>query len=193
MKKGLIIVLAIVGVLLLYLMPKYNKLVNIDEDVNKAWSGVQTQYQRRADVFLSQLEVVKAAAKNEKDILIGVAKARAGIQEAKEGMKNAQTPTQLNNYLQQAKSAGLALNVQIERYPDIKSNEGFLKFQDEIAGTENRIQTARDDFNSVVTDYNKKVRSFPTLIFARIFGFDKKDQFEADNNAQDRPELDFNS
>lgn len=193
MKKGLLIVVAIVAVLFFYLKPKYNKLVDVDEDVNKAWSSVQTQYQRRADVFLSQVDVVKAAAKNEKEILIGVAKARAGIQEAKEGMQNAQTPGQLNQFMDQVKTAGLALNVQIERYPDIKSNANFLKFQDEITGTENRIQTARDDFNTVVTDYNKHVRSFPTNIFANIFGFDKKEQFEADQNAQDRPDLDFDS
>lgn len=192
MKKG-IIVLVLLGGLLLWGMNIYNGLVGIDEDVKKGWSEVQTQYQRRADVFLSQLEVVKAAAKNEKDILIGVAKARAGIQEAKEGMANAQSPSQLNNYLQQAKSAGLALNVQIERYPDIKSNEGFLKFQDEIAGTENRIQTARSDYNSIVTEYNKRVRNFPRNIFAGILGFDVKEQFEADSDAQDRPELDFSS
>lgn len=192
MKKG-IIVLVLLGGLLLWGMSVYNGLVGIDEDVKKGWSEVQTQYQRRADVFLSQLEVVKAAAKNEKDILIGVAKARAGIQEAKEGMANAQSPSQLNNYLQQAKSAGLALNVQIERYPDIKSNEGFLKFQDEIAGTENRIQTARSDYNAIVTAYNKKVRVFPRNIFAGILGFDVKEQFEADSDAQDRPELDFSS
>lgn len=192
MKKG-IIVLVLLGGLLLWGMNVYNGLVGIDEDVKKGWSEVQTQYQRRADVFLSQLEVVKAAAKNEKDILIGVAKARAGIQEAKEGMANAQSPSQLNNYLQQAKSAGLALNVQIERYPDIKSNEGFLKFQDEIAGTENRIQTARSDYNAIVTAYNKKVRVFPRNIFAGILGFDVKEQFEADSDAQDRPELDFSS
>lgn len=192
MKKGLIIA-GIAAVLAFWVVGLYNGLVKIDEDVNKAWSEVQTQYQRRADVFLSQLEVVKAAAKNEKDILIGVAKARAGIQEAKEGMQNAQTPTQMNNYLQQAKSAGLALNVQIERYPDIKSNEGFLKFQDEIAGTENRISTVRSDFNSIVTKYNKKVRTLPTAVFAGMLGFDKKEQFTADNNAQDRPELDFDS
>lgn len=192
MKKG-IIVLVLLGGLLLWGKNIYNGLVGIDEDVKKGWSEVQTQYQRRADVFLSQLEVVKAAAKNEKDILIGVAKARAGIQEAKEGMANAQSPSQLNNYLQQAKSAGLALNVQIERYPDIKSNEGFLKFQDEIAGTENRIQTARSDYNTIVTAYNKKVRVFPRNIFAGILGFDVKEQFEADSDAQDRPELDFSS
>lgn len=189
--KKLGIIIAILAVLVIWGVGKYNGLVKIDEDVKKSWSEVQTQYQRRADVFLSQLDVVKAAAKNEKDILIGVAKARAGIQEAKEGMQNAQNPTQLNNYLQQAKSAGLALNVQIERYPEIKSNEGFLKFQDEISGTENRISTSRSDFNTVVTGYNKKVRTFPTVLVAGLLGFDEKEQFKADNNAQDRPDLDF--
>jgi len=194
MKKILVPLLIIVGILLLvgsWLGGKYNKLVTADEDVKKAWSGVQTQYQRRADVISSQVDVVRGAASNEKEILLGVTKARAGITEAKEGMGQANSPAELDKYLAQAQSAALNLKIQIEAYPQIRSTEAFLKLQDEVSGTENRISVVRDDYNAVVTDFNKKVRTFPGNIFANIFGFEQKEQFESQAGSDKRPDISF--
>jgi len=189
--KKIGILIAIVAILAIWAISAYNGLIGIDEDVKKAWSEVQTQYQRRADVFISQMEVVKGAAKNEQEIFIGVAKARAGIVEAKEGMSKAETPAQLDQYLNQAKQAALALNVQVERYPEVKSTEAFIKFQDEVSGTENRISTSRSDYNTVVTTYNKKVRSFPAMLYAGALGFDQKQQFESEEGTDKRPDIKF--
>ena len=194
MKKILVPLLIIVGILLLvgsWLGGKYNKLVTADEDVKKAWSGVQTQYQRRADVISSQVDVVRGAASNEKEILLGVTKARAGITEAKEGMGQANSPAELDKYLAQAQSAALNLKIQIEAYPQIRSTEAFLKLQDEVSGTENRISVVRDDYNAVVTDFNKKVRTFPGNIFANIVGFEQKEQFESQAGSDKRPDISF--
>jgi len=182
------IVIAIVAILVIWGVSKYNGLVKIDEDVKKGWSFVQTQYQRRADLYKSQVDVVKGAAKNEKDILIGVTRARAGIDDAKKGIDNAKTPAELDKYMAQAEQAALNLNIQIEAYPTITSTAAFIKFQDEISGTENRISTARDDYNVVVTKYNKQVRTIPTNLFASLFGFDVKEQFEAKEGSEDVPD-----
>jgi LemA protein len=182
------IVIAIVTILVIWGVSKYNGLVKIDEDVKKGWSFVQTQYQRRADLYKSQVDVVKGAAKNEKDILIGVTRARAGIDDAKKGIDNAKTPAELDKYMAQAEQAALNLNIQIEAYPTITSTAAFIKFQDEISGTENRISTARDDYNVVVTKYNKQVRTIPTNLFASLFGFDVKEQFEAKEGSEDVPD-----
>ena len=186
--KKIGIILAIVAVLVIWGVSKYNGLVKVDEDVKKGWSFVQTQYQRRADLYKSQVDVVKGAAKNEKDILIGVTRARAGIDDAKKGIDNAKTPAELDKYMAQAEQAALNLNIQIEAYPTITSTAAFIKFQDEISGTENRISTARDDYNNIVTVYNKQVRTVPTNLFANIFGFDVKEQFEAKEGTDDVPE-----
>lgn len=190
MKKTVIIIAAIV-VLVLIVVGSYNKLITIDENVNKAWSEVQTQYQRRADVFISQLEVVKGAASNEKEILIGITKARSGITDAKDNMANAETPAELDKYMAQAQQSALSIKVQVEAYPQIRSTDAFLKFQDEVSGTENRIATARSDYNTAVTTYNKKVRSIPTMLYANMLGFGVKEQFEADAGTDKRPEIKF--
>lgn len=182
------ILIAIVAVLAIWGISKYNGLVKIDEDVKKGWSAVQTQYQRRADLYKSQVDVVKGAAQNEKDILIGVTRARAGIDDAKKGIDNAKTPAELDKYMAQAEQAALNLNIQIEAYPTITSNAAYIKFQDEISGTENRISTARDDYNAIVTKYNKQVRTVPTNLFASIFGFDVKEQFEAKEGTDEVPD-----
>ena len=135
--------------------------------------------------------MVKGAANNEKEILLGITKARSGIVDAQENMKNATTPAQLDQYLQQAQQAALSIKVQIEAYPTIGSTQAFLKFQDEISGTENRIATVRDDYNVVVTTFNKSVRTFPNNLFAGMFGFGIKEQFKSEVGADKRPDISF--
>lgn len=191
MKRGTIILLSIIGVLLLWVISGYNGLVSKDEGVKKAWGDVQAQYQRRADVFKNTLETVKGAAANEKDILTSITNARSGIDAAKADMSKATTPAELDAALQKAQNAAMSIRVTVEAYPQIRSTDAFLKFQDEISGTENRIATARTDYNAVVAAYNIAVRKFPTVIIAKILGFNGKDEFKAKESAQDAPEVKF--
>ena len=191
MKKGFLIFLGILVVIAVMLWSSYNGLVAKDEEVNKWWAKVQTQYQRRADVFKNAVETVKGAASNEKEILLGVTKARAGIDDAKEKMKTAQTPAELNGYMKQAEQAAFNLRFQMEAYPNIKSTEAFTNFQKEISGTENRIAVARNDYNDAVQVFNTSVRRFPTNIMASIFGMKKRDSFEADKGTENAPDVKF--
>ncbi|HMN32825.1 MAG TPA: LemA family protein [Chitinophagaceae bacterium] len=189
--KNIIIIAAVILVSGILLIRPYNKLVTKDEGVKNAWAKVQTQYQRRADLFLNQMEVVKGAAKNEKEILEGVTKARAGITEAQEKMKTASTPQELDNYMNDARQAAMNFKIQVEAYPTVRSTEAFLNFQAEIAGTENRVSVVRNDYNDVVQDFNTTVRKFPTNIFASIFGMSVKPLFEAESSSQKAPKISF--
>jgi len=191
MKRIWIIVLVIVAVLVFGGCGSYNSLVDLDTEVDKEWGNVQTQYQRRADVLLNLMETVKGAAANEKDILTAVTNARAGITEAKEAMTSAKTPEELNVLLQKVQANASSIRVTFEAYPTIRSTEAFLKFQDEIAGTENRISVVRERYNTVVGNYNKAVRKFPTVIFARLLGFAPKAFFEADKGSENAPKIKF--
>jgi len=191
MKRTWIIVLVILGIIFLGGCSSYNGLVDKQVEVEKEWGNVQTQYQRRADVLINLMETVKGAAANEKDILTAVTNARAGITEAKEAMKEAKSPAELNLLLQKVQASASSIKLTFEAYPTIRSTEAFLKFQDEIAGTENRISTVRERYNGVVGEYNKSTRKFPTVIFAKLFGFDAKEFFEADKGAEDAPKIKF--
>ncbi len=190
MKKGTIILL-VLGALVIWVFSSYNGLVKNDEAVKKAWGDVQTQYQRRADVFKNVLETVKGAAQNEKDILTAVTNARAGIDAAQKEIKDAQTPEQIEAAMQKAQNAALSIKVTVEAYPQIRSTEAFLKFQDEIVGSENMVSTARSDYNAAVQTYNVAVRRFPGIIAAKILNFDVKELFKAKEGAQDAPDVKF--
>lgn len=191
MKKGLLIFLGIVALLVLWGVSQYNGLIGKDEEIKKWWSKVQTQYQRRADVYKNAVETVKGAAANEKEILLGVTKARAGIDESQQKMASAQTPAELDAALRQAQQAAMSLKVQIEAYPTIRSTDAFTKFQDEVSGTENRISVARNDYNEAVQVYNTKIRRFPTSIFANMMGLKTRESFEADKGAEKAPDVKF--
>lgn len=191
MKRTWIIVLVVLGIIFLGGCSSYNSLVDKQVEVDKEWGNVQTQYQRRADVLINLMETVKGAAANEKDILTAVTNARAGITEAKEAMSAAKTPAELNLLLQKVQANASSIRLTFEAYPNIRSTEAFLKFQDEIAGTENRISTVRERYNGVVGNYNKAVRKFPTVIFAKLLGFSSREFFEADKGTEVAPKIDF--
>lgn len=191
MNKGLLIFLGIAGALLLWVWSSYNGLVTKDEEVKKWFAKIQTQYQRRADVFKNAVETVKGAAQNEKDILLGVTKARAGIDEAKAGMEKATTPADLEKYYKQAEQAAMNFKIQIEAYPNIRSTEAFIKFQDEITGTENQVAVARNDYNTAVQDFNTHVRKFPMNLLSGIFGMSAKPSFEAEKGTEKAPDVKF--
>jgi LemA protein len=189
--KGLLIGLGVVALLVIWVISTQRGLVSLEEGIKNKWGDVQNQYQRRADVFMNVVESVKGAAANEKEILTAVTNARAGIDAAKSKMGTATNPAELEQQLQMAKTAAMNFKITVEAYPTIRSTEAFLKLQDEIAGTENRVSKTREDYNATVKPYNTKIRSFPGSLIASMLGFKEKGYFEADPNAQKAQKIDL--
>ncbi|MCB0611348.1 MAG: LemA family protein [Lewinellaceae bacterium] len=170
-----------------------NSVVGLDEQVSKAWSDVQSEYQRRADLIPNLVSTVKGAAGFEQETLTAVTEARAKATSINIDPSNI-TPEQMKAF--QEAQAGLSsslgrLLVVSENYPELKANANFRDLQVQLEGTENRIKVARNDFNEVVTTYNTKIRKFPGSLFASILGFDRKTQFEAQEGAQNAPKVEF--
>jgi LemA protein len=187
MKKGLIPILIVVGlivVLALMLIPSYNGFVNGEENVDQAYAQVENQLQRRLDLIPNLVETVKGFAKQEKDVIDSVTEARARLA----GAGSPQDQAEANDELSGALSR---LLVVVENYPELKSDANFRQLMDELAGTENRLSVARQDYNNEVADFNRKVKRFPGALLAGIFGFDEKEYFKADAAAQDAPKIDF--
>jgi len=188
MNKTLIIVLVaillIVGIPALMIVGSYNNLVSLDEEVNGAWAQVENQLKRRTDLIPNLVETVKGFAQQEEDILVGVTEARSRVVAADSPEESANANAQLTSALQ-------GLNVVVERYPELKSNENFIRLQDELAGTENRIAVARKDSNDAAQTLNSKIRKFPTNIAAGIFGIDRREYFEVSEEDQEVPDVNF--
>lgn len=179
-----IIPLAVVVVLFLIGFGSYNGLVSADENANKAWGNVQSVYQRRADLIPNLVETVKGARDFEQSTIIAVTEARSRWQ-------GARTPTEQVAAANQLEGALARLLVVVENYPDLKSNQNFLALQDELAGTENRISVERQRYNEAVTSYNKKTRTFPSVIVARLLGFERREVFQAAAGAEQAPAVTF--
>ncbi len=200
MKKSNYILFGFIAVILIfsgYGCNSYNSLVDLDTDVEKSWSNVEAQYQRRADLIEKLAKVVVKAAKTEENILKEVTEARASATGVKIDPSNL-TQEQLAAFDQQQAQLNSKLNsslsklmVVVEKYPDLKSIPQFAQLNDEISGTENRINTARSDFNEAVAKYNKKVRRFPSNIIAGMFGFEKRDGFKSKSGSENAPELEI--
>ena len=185
MKKGLLIALGIVVIIGLWAGSVYNKLVNRSEAVPAAWGQVQTVLQRRYDLIPNLVNTVKGYAKHEKDLLTEVTRLRSQWGEA----KNQGQQIAASNGLESALSK---LMVVIEQYPQLKANENFIRLQDELAGTENRISVERMRYNETVNTYNVTVRGFPTNMVAGMFGFKKAENyFAGDKSAQQAPQVQF--
>lgn len=180
--KKLWIPLALVLVLVFALFSGYNGLVQSEEAVTGQWSKVQTQLQRRSDLIPNLVATVKAYAAQEESIYTALAQARAQLAGAS-GVEETQVAQEAMD------SAISRLLVIVENYPELKSNTNFLALQDELAGTENRIATARDDYNEVVQAYNTKIKSLPTLLYAALLGFGPKTYFQADEEGN--PKVEF--
>ncbi len=188
--------LIIVGILLIFGMygcSSYNGLVEKDQEVKGKWANVQTAYQRRSDLIPNLVNTVKGAADFEKSTLTAVIEARAkatSIQLKADDL----SPENIQKFqaAQDQLSGSLSrLLVSVEKYPDLKANQNFLELQSQLEGTENRIAVARNDFNGSVQAYNSSALSFPTVIFAKIFGFAQKGFFEASQSAQSAPSVKF--
>ena len=188
-----IIILVVLALLIVQGCGKYNSFVDLDEDVDLAWSSVETQYQRRADLIPNLVRTVQGYADFEQQTITNVIEARSKATSINIDADNL-TPENLAKFqdAQSQLSGSLGrLLVNVERYPDLKANQNFLELQSQLEGTENRISVARNDFNQEVTEYNKAIRKFPSNFFASIFGFDEKAKFEADANAQNAPTVEF--
>lgn len=196
MKKGTITLL-VIGVLILIMiggtLTTYNGLIAKDEAVATAWGNIQSQYQRRADLIPNLVSTVKGYAKHESETLENVLAARAKATQVTINADNL-TPEKLKQYqaaqgeLSQALGRLMAVS---ENYPNLKANENFSELQAQLEGTENRINESRQIYNSAVQTYNVSVRRFPANIVAGMFGFDKKNQFEAEAGAEKAPKVEF--
>jgi len=172
----------------------YNKLVTMEEGVNSAWSQVENQYQRRADLIPNLVSTVQGSADFEKSTLTEVTDARSKVGQMKLSADDLSDPQKFQAFQQaqdQLSSALSRLLVVSENYPTLKSNENFLQLQSQLEGTENRISVERRRFNEMVQSYNSEVRSFPTLISAKIFGFKEKEYFQSVAESDKAPDVNF--
>ena len=191
MKQSSILVIVAVVFMVLYGGCKYNAIIPMEQGVNVKWANVQSEYQRRADLIPNMVEAVKGEANFEKSVLEGVINARASATQMKVDASNL-TPEKIKQFQenqgQLTTALGRFLSIS-EQYPNLKANAAFGEIRTTLEGTENRIKVARNDFNTVVGSYNTTVKSFPTNLFAGIFGFREKGFFEADKGSEKAPSL----
>lgn len=180
----IIIVVALIAIVAAILVPSYNGFVQLEEDVNQSYAQIENQLQRRLDLIPNLVETVKGFADQEQDVIDSVTEARSNLAGAEGVGEQAEADAELSGALSR-------LLVVVENYPEIRSSENFQQLSDELAGTENRIAVARQDYNGTVSEFNRKARSFPGNMIAGIFGFDEKEYFEADPDASEAPEVDF--
>ncbi len=192
-KLLLIIVTAVVAIAVLWVINTYNRMVTAQEAVTTEWSNVESQYQRRADLIPNLVATVKGYAAHESETLEAVVAARA---------KATQTVVDVNNFsreeFEKYQAAQGELNSALgrlmmitENYPDLKANQNFRDLQEQLEGTENRIQVTRQSYNNTARAYNTMIRRFPNNIFSRMFGFEIVTYFKADAEASKAPQVTF--
>ncbi|MFP4557162.1 MAG: LemA family protein [Bacteroidales bacterium] len=192
-RKSILYILAVVMLVPLLSSCGYNRMVSLEESVTAQWSNVENVYQRRMDLIPNLVNTVKGYADFEQQTLTQVIEARAKatqvtVDPANLNESNIQQFQQVQGELSGALSR---LLVTVERYPELKANQNFLELQAQLEGTENRIAVERRKFNEIVQSYNSYIRSFPRVIYAGWFDFEKKAYFEADQGASDAPEVEF--
>ncbi len=196
MKRGTIILLVVVGALLLLVFNgcgSYNNMVSKQEATSSAWSQVENVYQRRLDLIPNLVNTVKGVANFEQKTLESVIQARASATQIKVDASKL-SPEQIQKFQSSQGELSQALGrlmMVAEQYPQLKATQNFLELQSQLEGTENRIAVERQKFNEIVKDYNTYIRKFPQVIYAGMFGFDKKGYFEATAGAEKVPEVKF--
>lgn len=180
----LLIIIALVAVIGGILVKNYNRLVTLEAEVDGKYAQVENVVKRRADLIPNLVNTVKGYATHEEETLTKITEARSKVQSAK-------TPEELSEANTELTKAIGDINVVVEAYPELKANEGFLNLQAQLEGTENRIATERERYNSAVTEFNKDVKRFPTNIVASILGFSPKSYFEVSASDMENPEVNF--
>ena len=194
---GLVVILLFVAFVVgLFFWGTYNKLVTLDQEVNKRWGDVQTVYQRRADLIPNLVNTVSGAANFEKSTLTEVTNARASVGRVQINANEApKTAAQLEEFQRaqgQLSNALSRLLVVSENYPDLKATRNFQELQAQLEGTENRISVERNNFNSAVQNYNTALRRFPTNMVGGMFGFAVRPFFQSQQGAEKAPTVNFN-
>ena len=193
MKKSTIGLIVVICAIAIWLISSYNGMVKMDEEVSSAWSNVENQYQRRADLIPNLVNVVKGYASHEKETFEAVVSARSKATQVTVDPENL-TPEKLQEYQKAQGEVGATLGRLLaitESYPELKANENFKELQAQLEGTENRISVERRNFNEIARTYNSAIRTFPRSIIAGMFGFEKRPYFEAEEGANKAPEVKF--
>ncbi len=196
-KVGITVVIALIVLvfwLVSYFIKTNNKIVGLDQGVKNGWGEVQNQYQRRYDLIPNLVETVKGYAAHERGTLEAVTEARAKVGGVTNLRAEDLTPENMAKF-QQAQ-AGLSgalqrLMVVVEQYPNLKANENFIRLQDDLSGTENRIAVARNRFNDTVKEYNTIINQIPANFVAALRNFTTKAYFEGETQAQQAPKVKF--
>lgn len=185
---GIIGIIAAIAVVLIgFYVVAHNSIVKLEATVDTKASDIKTQLQRRADLIPNLVSTVQGYVEHEENVIDSITAARKEISGAKTIKEMSAANDKLNSALQ-------SLNVIVENYPDLKASQNFINLQDELAGTENRIATARKDYNEAVKNYNTKISTIPTSIIASMMGKEKKDFFEvSDQSKLEVPEVNFNN
>ncbi len=190
MKKSTIILIAVLSVVILFVLwgiGVRNDFVSKEEEVRLQASQVETQLQRRSDLIPNFVATVKGYAAHEEEVYTAIADARAKLS----GAIGDSDVGAINEASAELESALSRLLVVVENYPELKANENFIALQDELAGTENRINKARQEYNEVVASYNKKLKLFPQNIIASMSGFEEAEYFEAAEGSEKVPNVEF--
>ena len=185
MKKSTIVIIVVVVILVAIiagLVSNYNGVVSLSEEVDNKFATIDTMLQRRADLIPNLVNTVKGYTNQEQAVIDSVTDARAKLAGANSVGEKANADQELSNLL-----------VVVENYPDLKSSQNFINLSDELAGTENRIATARKDYNDAVKEYNTKIKRFPTNIVSGMFGYGEKEYFQASEGSEEVPTVDFNT
>jgi len=193
---------AVIGIIILVVIAlfggvgSYNHLVGLKQSVDSQWAQVENEYQRRDSLIGNLVNTVQGAADFEKSTLVAITQARASVGQIKVDPNHATaTPAQMQQFEAAQGQLGNALSrllVVQEKYPDLKSNQNFLDLQTQLEGTENRITTARYDFNQSAQSYNTAVQTFPTVLYAGMLGFTQRPYFQAQAGAENAPQVKFN-
>lgn len=190
--KGLLIGLGILLIIFFWGCNGFNGFVTADQGVKKSWSNVETNYQRRMDLYNSVIKVVEGSANFEKSTLQNVVEARAKATQIKVDINDQASLEAYQRAQANLQGSFSRLLAVAENYPDLKTTAAFRDFQTQIEGTENRINVARQDYNRAIESYNMMVIRFPKNILAGMFGFREKPFYKADEAAQKAPDINFN-
>ena len=189
MKKSTIAIIVVIVILIAIiagLVSSYNGVVSLSEEVDNKFATIDTMLQRRADLIPNLVNTVKGYTNQEQAVIDSVTDARAKLAGANSVGEKANADQELSTALSN-------LLVVVENYPDLKSSQNFINLSDELAGTENRIATARKDYNDAVKEYNTKIKRFPTNIVSGMFGYGEKEYFQASEGSEEVPTVDFNT